>query len=293
MRILVTGKNGQLGQSIKNIVDNKGIENLNNFAFIFVGRDELDFTDLESIKSFLHNNNFDVIVNCAAYTQVDKAEANEKEANTVNHLAVKELAKKIKQKNISLIHISTDYVFDGFKSKPYNESDATSPLNIYGKTKLDGENAVLSLMKSNAIIIRTGWVFSEFGNNFVKKILSLAKNNSSLNIVSDQIGSPTYANDLAKTILTIISSNKFIGNEKLSEIYHYSNQGQCSWQAFAEEIVKIVEIDCNVNQINTEDYPLPAKRPNYSVLDKQKISYEYDLKINNWKNSLKTCLKNL
>ena len=293
MKILITGKNGQLGKSINKIIDEKSNVNLFNNDFIFTGREELDLENIESIKSFFRVNEFDIIINCAAYTKVDEAEKNKKQANLINHLAVKELAKIAYHKNVKLIHISTDFVFNGLKKKPYTENDAKSPLNIYGETKLAGELAIISTMPFNSIIIRTGWVYSEFGNNFVKTILNLATKSNTLDIVSDQIGTPTYAYDLAHSILHIVSSENFLQNEKPTAIFHYSNEGESSWYEFAKEVISISGINCHLNPINTEDYPLPAKRPKYSILSKKKISQEYALNIHHWKDALKACLKNL
>ena len=293
MRILVIGKNGQLGQSIKKNVDEKKIHDLNNYDFVFIGREELNLEHIENIKSYFDLNEFNIIINCAAYTKVDEAEENHKQANLINNIAVREIAKIAKTKNIKLIHISTDFVFDGSKKKPYTEDDATSPLNIYGETKLAGELGVMSIMETNSLIIRTSWLYSEFGNNFVKTILNLATKNNSLDIVSDQIGAPTYARDLADSILHIVSTENFIGNEKPTAIFHYSNEGKSSWYEFAKEVISISGISCHLNPIKTEDYPLPAKRPKYSILSKKKISQEYALNIDHWKVALKTCLQNL
>ena len=289
MRTLVTGANGQLGKSIKNLVIQQQISD----SFVFATRDQLNLSDLQSLKSYFETHTFDLIINCAAYTAVDRAELDEKEANIVNHLAVKKIAEIAQNKNIKLIHISTDFVFDGFKSQPYLESDAADPLNIYGKTKLAGENAVISIMKFNAIIIRTSWIYSEYGNNFVDTILKLVKNRNELNVVSDQIGSPTYASDLGLAILNIIRSEKFNGNEQESQIYHYSNKGFCNWHDFAKEIINILGSNCVLNSIKTEDYPTTAKRPRSTVMSTDKISQEFGLKINFWKDSLKFCMKNL
>ena len=293
MKVLVTGKNGQLGQSIKKIVDEKKITNLINFNFTFIGREELNFEYIDSIRSYFDVNEFNIIINCAAYTKVDKAEENQKQANLINHTAVKELAKIAKTKNIKLIHISTDFVFNGLNKKPYTENDVTSPLNIYGETKLAGEKALMSISKSDSLIIRTGWLYSEFGNNFVKTILNLAKKNDALDIVSDQFGTPTYAYDLAFLILYIITTDKFLENNKSSEILHYSNEGKSSWYDFAKEIIGISKMSCQLNPIGAKDYPLAAKRPNYSILSSKKVSEEYDVSIKHWKEALKICLKNL
>ena len=289
MLTLVTGASGQLGRSIKSLVK---LQNISN-SFVFATRDQLDLSYLNNIQSYFKDRKFDLIINCAAYTKVDKAELDEKQANLINHLAVKKIAEIAQSNNIKLIHISTDFVFDGFKSQPYLESDATDPLNIYGKTKLAGENAVISIMKFNAIIIRTSWVYSEYGNNFVDTILKLVKNGNELNVVSDQIGTPTYASDLGLAILNIIRSEKFNRSEQESQIYHYSNKGFCNWHDFAKEIINILGSNCILNPIKTEDYPTTAKRPRSTVMSTDKISQEFGLKINFWKDSLKVCMKNL
>jgi dTDP-4-dehydrorhamnose reductase len=224
LRVLVTGKSGQLGRSINKIVR----ENKYDDEFVFVGRGELDLSREESIASYFNKNNFDVIVNCAAYTAVDKAEEEVELANQVNHLAVKQLAEIAKAQQAKLIHISTDYVFDGKSDKPYNEEDMTNPINVYGKTKLSGEQALQEVMKTNAIIIRTSWIYSEFGNNFVDTMLRLGKERDELNVVSDQVGSPTYATDLASAILEIIQNKAFKEEVQVTHVYHYSNEGRIS-----------------------------------------------------------------
>ena len=289
MFILVTGGSSQLGESIKSLVN----QQTKSDSFVFVNRDQLDLSSFGSIQRYFETNKFDLIINCAAYTSVDKAEYCHKEADRINHIAVKQIAEIAKSNNIKLIHISTDFVFDGLKNKPYFESDVASPINIYGKTKLEGENIILSIMKFNAIIIRTSWLYSEYGNNFVHTILKLAQKNSNLNIVSDQIGTPTYARDLAQVILKIINSDKFNAIEKESQIYHYSNEGKCSWYDFAKEIVSNSGSKCTVRPIKTEDYLTAAKRPRYTLMSKEKISKAFDLKITSWKDSLKYCMKNL
>ena len=289
MFILVTGASGQLGKSIESLVKK---DNLNH-SFVFVTREQLDLSSLSNIHSYFKTHKFDLIINCAAYTAVDKAEHDREKANMINHLAVKQVAEIAKSNNIKLIHISTDFVFDGLKHQTYSESDTTSPINIYGKTKLAGENAILSIMKFDAIIIRTSWLYSEYGNNFVATILKLTQKNNNLNIVSDQIGSPTYAGDLAQAILKIINSDGFNELEKESEIYHYSNEGECSWYDFAKEVANISGVKCTISPIKTEDYPTAAKRPRHTSLSKEKISKAFDLKIIFWKDSLKYCMKNL
>ena len=289
MFILVTGANSQLGKSIKSLVK----QQIKKDNFVFVTRNQLDLSSVTNIQDYFETHKFDLIINCAAYTAVDKAEHCEQEAVMINHLAVKQIAEIAKNNNIKLIHFSTDFVFDGLKHEPYYESDACAPLNIYGKTKLEGENAILSIMKFNAIIIRTSWIYSEYENNFVATILKLTQNNNNLNVVSDQIGTPTYAGDLGEAILNIIKNEKFNELDRVSEIYHYSNEGWCSWYDFAKEVVNISGAKCTVTAISTEDYPTAAKRPKHTIMSKEKISKEFDLKIIFWKDSLKYCMKNL
>jgi len=293
MRILVIGKNGQVGQTIQNLVNITSDTNYSNYDFVFVGRDELDLSNVRNIQAYFQKNKFDVVINCAAYTKVDQAEVNENDATLINHIAVREVATIAKKYYMKLIHISTDFVFDGKKREPYIESDKTSPLNIYGKTKLAGELDTISIMKFNAVVLRSSWIYSEYGNNFVDTIIKNATLKGQLNIISDQFGTPTYANDLAQTIIDILNKFKFNEREMPSEMYHYSNEGECTWFDFAKEIVDILQIDCNLSPITSDDYPQLAKRPKYSVLSKKKISEEFDLNINYWKDSLKSCLQNL
>ena len=293
MRILVTGKNGQLGRSIHKIVntDSKIDNNQSSNEFIFVGREELDLSSESSISHYFDSNDrFDVIINCAAYTAVDKAEEEQELANQINHLAVKQLAEIVKAQKAKLIHISTDYVFDGTGNKPYKETDKTNPINIYGKTKLAGEKTLQEIMPTDAIIIRTSWVYSEYGNNFVNTMLRLGKERDELNVVSDQIGSPTYATDLAGAILEIIKNKEFKEISQATQIYHYSNKGEISWYDFAKEIFKIAKVDCKVNPITTQQYPTPAKRPKNTLMSKDKIAEIFSVKIPDWKESLNTCM---
>jgi dTDP-4-dehydrorhamnose reductase len=293
MRILVTGKNGQLGRSIQKIVntDTKIGNNQNLNDFIFVGREELDLSSESSISHYFDNNDkFDLIINCAAYTQVDKAEQEAELANQINHLAVKQLASIASNQRARLIHISTDYVFDGESDKPYIETDTPNPINAYGRTKLAGEKALQALMPINAIIIRTSWVYSEYGNNFVSTMLKLGKEQDELRVVSDQMGSPTYATDLAGVILEIIRHNKFRDLAQTTQIYNYSGEGEISWYEFAKEIFKLAEIDCKVSSISTQQYPTPAKRPRNTLMKKDKIVTVFNIKISNWKSSLNTCM---
>jgi len=288
--ILVTGKNGQLGCTLKSLESQYP-----QYQFTFTGREELDLSCSQSIVTFFENNRFDVVINCAAYTAVDKAEEQQELADAINHLAVKQLA-EIAQKNGSIfIHISTDYVFDGESYKPYVENDLINPQNIYGSTKLKGEQAIQDIMKG-AVIIRTSWVYSEYGNNFVKTMLRLGRERDQLNVIFDQIGSPTYAKDLALSILAIIDSisdNLTDFQKEVTSIYHFSNEGVCSWYDFAKAIFELSDIQCAVSPIETKDYPTPAKRPHYSVLNKATIKQSYPVNIPYWKDSLSECLNKL
>ena len=287
MRILVTGKNGQLGRSLHKLVSEKKYDN----EFIFVGREELDLSSESGINHYFDNNDkFDIIINCAAYTQVDKAEKEEELANQINHLAVKQLASIANKQQARLIHISTDYVFNGRQYQPYIETDDVEPQGVYGKTKLSGEQVIQNNLKSNAIIIRTSWIYSEYGNNFVKTMLKLGNELESLNVIFDQVGTPTYAGDLAKVIIFIVRSNTFSQTDFKTQIYHFSNEGVCSWYDFAKTIFELTNTQCQVNPIETKDYPTPGTRPHYSVLNKSKIKQSYNLVIPYWKDSLKQCL---
>ena len=296
LNILVTGSNGQLGSELKEIskVANSGCEanflrKDYSYNFFFTDRTNIDITNKNDIKSFCEKNSINTIVNCAAYTAVDKAETDIENADLVNRKAVKKLALVSEELNIKLIHISTDYVFDGKNFKPYNEEYQTNPQGIYGKTKLDGENEMIKINPKNSIIIRTSWVYSSFGNNFVKTMLRLGKEKESLTVVFDQVGTPTYARDLAKVILDIIPK---INNSKV-EIYNYSNEGVLSWYDFAKEIMKMAKLDCKISPIETFQYPTPAVRPHFSLLNKSKIKSAFNIEIPYWKDSLDTCLRKL
>ena len=289
MKILVIGKNGQLGKSIHKSVTN----NEQTDEFVFVGREGLDLSSTDSITDYFNHNNFDIIINCAAHTAVDKAEEEAVLANQINHLAVAQLAQIAKMQQAKLIHISTDYVFDGESDKPYTEADATNPINIYGKTKLAGEQALKEIMPTDAIIIRTSWVYSEYGNNFVKTMLRLGKERDELNVVSDQIGSPTYATDLANVILNIVQNKAFKEAGQKTQVFHYSNAGEISWYEFAKEIFKIAKIDCKANPIVTEQYPTPAKRPKNTLMGKNKITEKFGVDIPDWTESIQACIKNI
>ena len=281
--VLVTGSKGQVGSEIRELSSNYP------YNFIFTDKDELDITDESAIEEFVEKNKIDVIINCAAYTAVDKAETEKELADKINHLAVKYLAELSREYDMKLIHISTDYVFDGKNHKPYVEDDAVNPQSIYGQTKLDGELEVIDINPHNSIIIRTSWVYSSYGANFVKTMLRLGKEKDELGVIFDQIGTPTYARDLAKAILDILPN---IQNE-IVEIYNYSNEGVLSWYDFAKEIMRMAKLDCQINPIQTFEYSTPAPRPHYSLLDKAKIKKKFSMEIPYWKDSLDDCLKKI
>lgn len=283
--ILVTGANGQLGSEIKKIS-----KNYNRYHFFFKDLPELDVCDFGRIKNFILLNNIKIVINCAAYTQVDKSEKESFEAENVNSKAVFNMVNILESINGKLIHISTDYVFDGDKKSPYFENDKTNPKGIYGQTKLNGENAVVG-SSIDAIVIRTSWLYSEFGKNFVKTIINLANKKPTIDVVSDQFGSPTNASNLAKVCLDIIDNNRNIS--KHGKIYHYSNEGAISWAEFANYIIEKQNISCNINPIKTIDNPTLAYRPKYSVLCKEKIKNDFKISIPNWKDSLSECLQQL
>ena len=292
LNILVTGSNGQLGSELKMLNDKCSML---NYRCFFTDKEELDITKKEDIEEFVNRNSIDLIINCAAYTAVDKAESQKEITDLINHKAVAYLAQTAKEYNIFLIHISTDYVFDGTNYKPYKEEDKTNPQSIYGVSKLKGEEAFVN-SGAKGVIIRTSWVYSSFGANFVKTMLKLGKEREELGVIYDQVGTPTYAKDLAEAILRIVDVKcKMLneGNLKSNnvEVYHYSNEGVCSWYDFAKEIMKIAKIECEINPIETKDYPTPAKRPFYTVLNKSKIKREFNINIPYWKDSLDICLK--
>jgi dTDP-4-dehydrorhamnose reductase len=282
--ILVTGSNGQLGSEIRALASN-----YRDDVFYFTDRETLDITSQVDVEKFVVEQEIDVIVNCAAYTAVDNAESDVENADRINHLAVKALAEIAKANGLKLLHISTDYVFDGTHYRPYVEDDEVKPASVYGETKCDGEEAMLNVNPANSIIVRTSWVYSSYGANFVKTMLRLGKERDELGVIFDQVGTPTYAKDLARTLLDIISR---LENDNV-EVYHYSNEGVASWYDFAREIMEMAGIECRVNPIETVAYPTPAKRPHYSLMNKGKIKTAFGLEIPYWKESLKDCLKTL
>jgi dTDP-4-dehydrorhamnose reductase len=281
-KILVTGTDGQLGSELR-FLSNK----YKSYKYFFTDKDELDICNINSLQKFVNNSKINVIVNCAAYTAVDKAETEPELAHKINFLGTKNLALVAKKNHCKLVHISTDYVFDGTKISAYNEEDNPNPQSVYGKTKLLGEKTLKIINPENCIIIRTSWVYSKFGNNFVKTMLRLGLDREEINVVVDQVGSTTYAFDLAQMILQIIPKIK----NKKTTIFHYANDGFCSWADFATEIFKISNINCKVNPITTLEYPTRAKRPSFSVMNKSKIEEFFDLKIPRWKESLGRMLK--
>lgn len=284
--IVVLGAKGQLGSEIKKIESE-----FTGLNITYTDIDELDITNLSKLKLFFNNQRFSYIINAAAYTAVDKAESEEKKAMQVNVEGVTNLARLAANFKFYLIHISTDYVFDGKANKPYNEDAPTNPLNVYGRTKLKSE--VEALRHVDTMVIRTSWLYSTFGNNFVKTVVRLAKEKNELRIVYDQIGSPTYAEDLARAILTIIQQQIQHKNVFKRGIYHFANHGVCSWYDFAKEIVNYFNLPCKVLPILSDDYPTPAKRPAYSVLHSQKFIETFEQEIPYWRDSLHRCLSTL
>jgi dTDP-4-dehydrorhamnose reductase len=277
--VLVTGANGQVGKELRQLA-----ARYSQFQFLFLSREDLPIHHLELVRNFFETAQPAYCINCAAYTAVDKAETEKDLALLVNAESVGVLAAVSKLYNTRFLHISTDYVFDGTATEPYKEEAPVNPVNFYGSTKLKGEEQCVQA-NADAIIIRTSWVYSTFGNNFVKTMLRLMKERQSLNVVSDQFGSPTYAADLAAAMLHIVSSENWQPG-----IYHYSNAGVISWYDFAVAIQELAGLNCTVNPIPTSAYPTPAKRPAYSVFDKEKIKKTYKLTIPQWKDSLKSCL---
>ena len=287
MKVLITGSNGQLGSEIRELASD-----YENLECIFKDLSELDICDTETLTTIITDQHINAVINCAAYTAVDKAEEEALIAQKVNSEGVLNLANALKKVDGKLIHISTDYVFDGNHSQSYKESDPVSPVGVYGKTKRAGELAVLN-SSIDAIVIRTSWLYSMYGNNFVKTMLRIGNNKKSIQVVSDQLGTPTYAKDLAKTCLDILSDTGSTNLSKKESLYHYSNEGVTSWYDFATAIMEICNIDCQVIPIETKDYPTQARRPLYSVLDKSKIKSDFKVTIPHWRDSLANCIKKI
>lgn len=287
MKILITGANGQLGSEIK-LLSNE----FPDWQFLFTDIDELNITHESEVKDFFQQQKPDFVINCAAYTAVDKAENDIEAAEKINALAPKLLAKYAYITGSKIIHISTDYVFNGEAHVPYSEEDKVNPAGVYGKTKLQGE---INCFEENpdSLVIRTSWLYSTFGNNFVKTMLRLAGERDKLNVVFDQVGTPTNAADLAVAILSVIQISVKDKGKFVPGIYHYSNEGVASWYDFAKAIFEIADIKCEVSPVLSDQFPTPAKRPNYSVLNKSKIKNTFGLVIPYWKESLKICLEKI
>jgi dTDP-4-dehydrorhamnose reductase len=284
-KILVTGANGQLGKELKQLA-----ASYPQYEFVFLAHTDLPIHHFKMVRDYFKVYQPAYLINCAAYTAVDRAEEEKDLAMQVNTEAVGVLAAVCKENNCRFIHISTDYVFDGNASTPYQEDSPTGPQSIYGLSKLKGEEEAIHF-NPNVVIIRTSWVYSEFGKNFVKTMMKLMNERSDLNVVNDQIGSPTYAADLAEAIMRVIDTDK--SGKWVPGIYHFSNEGAISWFDFAEEIKKEIQSECKIHPIPTEQYPTPAKRPAYSVFDKTKIQKTFGIKLKDWKESLAVCISKI
>jgi len=287
MNILVTGSNGQLGSEIKDVS-----ASYKSFRFFFMDLPALDICNSSELDLFIAKNKIDTVINCAAYTAVDAAEENAVIAEQVNGAGVLNLVHALAKVKGKLIHISTDYVFDGNGFLPYQESDKTNPMGVYGKTKRIGELAVIN-GDIDGIVIRTSWLYSAYGTNFVKTMRRLGKERKELGVIYDQIGTPTNASDLAKTCLDILAYNKETNINARGNVYHYSNEGVASWYDFAKSIMELGKIECEVRPIETKDYPTAAKRPHYSVLNKAKIKNDFEIEIPYWRASLARCISKL
>ena len=287
MNILVTGSNGQLGKEIKDLAANYA-----SFSFFFMDLPALDICNSSQLDVFLKDKNINMVINCAAYTAVDKAEQDADIAEKVNAIGVLNLVNALVKVNGKLIHISTDYVFDGNHFLPYKESDPVSPIGVYGETKRAGELAVLN-SDIDSIVIRTSWLYSSYRNNFVKTMLHLGSEKENLEVIFDQVGTPTYARDLARTCLEILTGVNSSEISKNGNLYHYSNEGVASWYDFAITIMELGGVNCKVKPIQTKDYPTLAKRPQYSVLNKSKIKTDFKIEIPYWRDSLKDCIEKI
>lgn len=282
LNILITGSNGQLGNEMQRL----GAASANNYIYTDVA--DLDITDKSAIERCIAENGVNIIVNCAAYTNVDKAEDDIATARKINCDAVRNLAEAAKVHNATLIHVSTDYVFNGTGNTPLREDDPTAPTGVYGITKLEGERAIAE-SGCKALIFRTAWLYSEFGNNFVKTMMRLTAERENLNVVFDQVGTPTYAGDLARAIFDIVESGKYEGNEG---VYHFSDEGVCSWYDFACAIAELAgNTGCSIAPCRSDEFPSKVKRPNYSVLDKRKVRRTFGTIIPHWHESLEKCMK--
>ena len=287
MRVLITGSNGQLGSEIKELS-----ANYKKLDFVFKDLPDLDICNFNLLQSFIIDNNINTVINCAAYTAVDKAEEESTVATKVNYEGVLNLVNALQSVNGKLIHISTDYVFDGDHFLPYKESDPVSPIGVYGETKRAGELAVIN-SDLDSIVIRTSWLYSFYGNNFVKTMLRLGNEKENLGVIFDQVGTPTYARDLAKTCLGILCEESSVNISENGNLYHYSNEGVVSWYDFAISIMELGGKNCKIDPIQTKDYHTLAKRPQYSVLNKSKIKTDFKIEIPYWRDSLKECIEKI
>lgn len=284
-KILVTGSNGQVGKELHELSSSYP-----QFEFVFLSREDMPINNFELVRVFFNSVKPAYCINCAAYTAVDKAESEKDLAFQINGEAVGVLAAICKEHTTKFVHISTDYVFNGEGTYPYTENFPTDPVNVYGASKLEGEKQAIGF-DPDSIIIRTSWVYSSFGKNFVKTMIRLMNEKDEVKVVSDQIGSPTYAADLAETILQIIANCQSAADNWHPGIYNYSNEGIISWFEFAQEIKEIINCPCDVKPIKTSEYPTPAKRPAYSVLDKTKIQETFGVELKDWVESLRTCIR--
>ena len=278
--ILITGSKGQLGNEMQ-----QAAVRYPQFNYIYTDVDELDICNKAALDAFVKANSVNFIVNCAAYTAVDKAEDDVELCYKINSVAVRNIGEVAESNGVKVVHVSTDYVFDGTNHIPYTENQEVCPATVYGKSKLAGEQALMESCK-DSVIIRTAWLYSSFGNNFVKTMIKLGSERDSLNVVFDQVGSPTYAADLAEAIMKVVSSENFVPG-----IYHFSDEGVCSWYDFTKTIHKIAGITCNVQPIESKDFPARTPRPHYSVLNKAKIKSTYGITIPHWEESLEKCIK--
>ena len=276
-----TGANGQLGREMKTVLTAE-----NTFRSLFTDVQELDITDAVAVEKYMTAESIDFIVNCAAYTQVEQAEENESLCRKINTEAVGNLAEAVIRHGAKMIQISTDYVFDGMGHKPYSETDIPAPVSVYGRTKLEGERLLFSVAPDSAAVIRTSWLYSPYGNNFVKTMIRLGEERELLKVVSDQVGTPTYASDLASAILVLLKAPLFVPG-----IYHFSNEGVCSWYDFTRSIHRLAGITCKVLPIDSSEYPAKVRRPFYSVLNKKKIKETYSIEIPHWEDSLARCIE--
>lgn len=283
MKILVVGANGQLGKKLQDWAKHHPT----SYDFLFTDVDTLDICDKSAVEKTIQKYQIEIIINCAAYTAVDNAEKEQDISEKLNGNAVGILANLSAQYDVFFVHISTDYVFDGQHYKPYTEVDNLAPISVYGRTKLLGEKLFIK-SKCKGVIIRTSWLYSEYGNNFLKTMLRLGKEKKQINVVCDQVGTPTYAGDLANVIMTILAQKNVVQQQ---EIYHYSNEGAISWYDFSKTIMEISSSNCSVKPILAKNYPTLAQRPYYSVLDKSKIKSDFNIEIPYWKESLYNCMQ--